>query len=776
MRLDIQGLRAVAVLAVVIFHAQSHWLPGGFIGVDIFFVISGFLMTGLLRRDLSGGKPHALRDFFIKRLRRLFPAAAVVVLVTLVAMYIWAPVTRAREFGFDAISSLFYVANIRFSLSNTGYFANDVPSPYLHLWSLSVEEQFYIVLALLLLALRKASQRVVATVLSVLLVISLVTSIALSTLQPDFSYYNLPTRGWEFMIGSLVSLGVPYWRRLTPDAVVATRWLGAALIVLSLIITNETMPFPGWIAAVPTVGTALVIVAGCRTEAWARHVKHRVDPVLWLLECRPMKYVGDISYSFYLWHWPALIVPLIALGTDLTVWQSLAGVAVAFVLAVITYYFVEQKLRIHKGVKFSVLRTTAVSLAAALAMSALSAGAMVHAQSQIDRATQLLAGTDKSSGEGTDTPLGNTDFPPAPVLTPALDKVGTLSDPLQAQCLQGYGSAEIVVCTYQPPTPPTKHVVMYGDSQMDMLWPTVKAVAVQEGWQLDMIAKGGCPPAVLPSFPGRDASLIQTCPVWQKASVAKLAELKPDLLITTGFADPLLHQIWTTDQAFNTNWTNALAAYDAQLPQGMEKLYITARPTLFYDPFTCLSQNLDDPASCDHPLKDFITGGLVEAEEKALAPLGYKFWSINDIICPEGICSPVQKNYVVFKDGLHVTDAFARAIAPLAWGPLTAAMNGEAIPPLPTGSGSTPAASTPAASTPATSGVASQTVTNPPTTSATAPAPPAATTPTSTSTTPAPVEAPVPDPASADPSTATLTPSAEEPTSFTPSAKTITPR
>ena len=302
-RQDIEGLRAVAVVAVVLFHAAVPGLGGGYVGVDVFFVISGFLITGLLWREVSSTGSVRLRAFYGARARRLLPASAMVGVVTMIASLFLLPPLQAPSVLYDGIFSALYVSNYRFMQEGVNYFsaANHLsPSPFLHYWSLGVEEQFYLVWAPLILGtawlirlIRRrsksetaANQRPYLVALALVMVVSFAMSFVATNVVPAAAFYSLPTRAWQLALGGLVALTAGQWRRLSALPAAILGWAGLALILLSCIWFSPTTPFPGTAALLPTVGTALVIGAGgacSRTGAdaswdsgrWARSVASR---------------------------------------------------------------------------------------------------------------------------------------------------------------------------------------------------------------------------------------------------------------------------------------------------------------------------------------------------------------------------------------------------------------------------------------------------------------------------------------------------------------------
>jgi peptidoglycan/LPS O-acetylase OafA/YrhL len=360
-RRDIDGLRAFAIVPVVCFHAGLG-LRGGFVGVDIFFVISGYLISSILFRDGAAGRASIL-GFYDRRIRRIFPALAVVLVATTAAsLFILLP-SELIGYAHSLLYAVLFSSNIWF-WATTNYFGDpNIDIPLLHTWSLAVEEQFYILWPLVVLVLAKLPRRLTLAVVLAALVVSLLLSQWLTVKSPTTAFYMLPSRAWELLIGATLAL-------LPAAGVRHRRWLGAAgvlglaLICYAVTVFYETMPFPGFAALVPCLGTALLLYAGAAD-----------GPATRLLSWRPLVAIGLISYSLYLWHWPILSLSQLWLGHALTLAEKLAAVALSVVLAGLSWRYVEQPFRHTRDrSRAAQWRTAAVGLATIAAFAAVGGG------------------------------------------------------------------------------------------------------------------------------------------------------------------------------------------------------------------------------------------------------------------------------------------------------------------------------------------------------------------------------------------------------------------
>jgi peptidoglycan/LPS O-acetylase OafA/YrhL len=368
-RADIEGLRAVAVLAVVLFHADVPGIGGGFIGVDVFFVISGFLITGLLWREVNTSGTVRLGRFYGARARRLLPLAAAVAIVTMISTAVLLPPLQAIPIFDDGLASALYISNIWFTLAKADYFSPDTPSPFLHYWSLSVEEQFYLVWSVLLIGAvwlirrrgRRAgthpwsSQKPYLLVFVVVGVTSFAASLVLTRVLPMAAFFMMPTRAWELAIGGVVALTVDQGHRLPPLMATFAGWAGLGVILLTCTWLSPTTPYPGTAALFPVLGAVLVIGAGCAVPD--RGVGRA-------LSLSPMRAVGRISYSWYLWHWPVLVLAPTVVDHPLGLTGRLATVLVSAGLAVLTLRLIENPVRFAPSLRRSAARSLALGAAA----------------------------------------------------------------------------------------------------------------------------------------------------------------------------------------------------------------------------------------------------------------------------------------------------------------------------------------------------------------------------------------------------------------------------
>jgi peptidoglycan/LPS O-acetylase OafA/YrhL len=340
-RPDVEGLRAVAVVPVVLFHAGVSWLQGGYVGVDVFFVISGFLITGLLLREHEERNRISISGFYARRARRILPAAMLVIVLTVLASYYIQNFVQYAKVAQDGRWAALFAANIHFAQVGTGYFQQSVaPSPLEHYWSLGVEEQFYLVWPALILLVGALFTRIPlrwrVTVFAVALTAaSFVWSLIQTNANPTWAYFSPLTRGWELGIGAVAAALIPHFRKLPRAAGMTLAYGGIAAIVISALWYTSATPYPGTAALLPVLGATAVIVGGA-SGVGARH----------LLGLRPARSVGRVSFGWYLLHYPPMIILTGALWTHpLSVQENLIIAAVTLLVAYGMYAVIETPIR-----------------------------------------------------------------------------------------------------------------------------------------------------------------------------------------------------------------------------------------------------------------------------------------------------------------------------------------------------------------------------------------------------------------------------------------------
>jgi len=562
-RADIQGLRALAVLLVVLAHAGVGFLPGGFVGVDVFFVLSGFLITGLLLAEVRARGTVSLIDFYVRRARRILPAAALTLLATDVAAFFLLNFLRARDTVHDSLYTAVFAANFRFAARGMDYFAQaDPPSPLLHYWSLAVEEQFYLVwpalFSLVTFGLaharrrRRAGQPLSRPLLLAVIVlsgISLGWSVHLTATFPAAAYFSPLTRAWELGLGCALAIGASTLMRTSPPARLVMGWGGLLAIVAAALLFSERTPFPGFAALLPTVGTALAIAAGIGD----RHSRLAVGC---LLALRPLRVVEDRSYAFYLWHWPVLILADQYAGYELSVTVKLGLLAGAFLLSCVSYAVVENPIRRKArsrsatgavfGVSMAAVLGTAVLCLAAIArdeqrFNVPTAAASLVAPAPVPVATPapvLVSYRTRTGSEqalpavvaaveaarrgdpipsGLNPPIGRlTSIPPQYVLPHGCSSRGESSKSTSKICRLG-------------DTTSRKMIVLVGDSHAMMWLPAVLELAWRDGWVVVPILRTGCRPDRWITNEGPES-----CRAWYRWAMREVRRLHPRITLIGG--------------------------------------------------------------------------------------------------------------------------------------------------------------------------------------------------------------------------------------------------
>ena len=639
-RADIEGLRGIAILLVVLFHCNVPGFLGGFVGVDVFFVLSGFLITGILVHEVQTTSRLSLLEFYARRARRLLPAFAVTLIVTL---FIGTLILTPQELNLAshaARSASLHMSNIFFDKSTGEYFSPNVQSnPLLHTWSLAVEEQFYLFWPVLILLSARwwRSTNALFTLLAGLTLISLGIGIGFTLKGGTFAFYELPARAWEFGIGGLAW----FLSRKKLHAFArwgsAIGWLGflAILGTAHVLSAMSAASFPGWIALIPTLGTAAILIAG--TE-----FPHR--GIGMLLTSSPLQRLGTLSYSWYLWHWPFLVFGA-ALLPDLSLPGKLAVAAISLAVAALCHHYIEQPIRFYQGL----VKRPALSVGLAAAVMALSLGsALLSMNFAEDLANEPRMRAITAATQTTNKVLTEQDCYPS------------LESPDVRQCDFGNEAAGV-------------QIILFGDSHAMQWFNPLKQIADLNGWKLTTVVKPSCPAFdIRPStFQPQDMGRLETynaaCTQWRANALALIQNLHPTLVLlgnaTSHLGQKYENLLASPSQPSLDELRNGVRQTLHAL-QGHHVAVMRDVPYFPYSVTTCLARSVrrdqDPQTACNADQSIVLNPAVYDSELAGAHKLSHvHFIDMTDLICQMGTCKPVQGDTIVYRDTDHLTVAFA---------------------------------------------------------------------------------------------------------------------
>jgi len=672
-RADLEGLRGIAVTLVVLFHAGLLGVVGGFIGVDAFFVISGFLITGLLARELSAGGRLDLAGFYGRRARRILPAATVAIVVILAcAAFVVAPLDLG-SIAVDASASGLFVGNLVFALRATDYFGASAPSPFLHYWSLGVEEQFYLVWPLLLLlAFRARRPRLITFAV---FLGSLALCIWLTPTQAPWAFYMLPTRAWQLALGALLALNASALVRF-PSAIAALGgWLGLGLLGLAAITLEPSVGYPGFAALLPAAGVALLILGGTRPLGPGR-----------LLAMWPLRWLGRISFSLYLYHWPLLVLGEMAFGNlSLTTRWSL--VAAAVLIAYPSWRFVEQPF-LRTGRVRPAPRRSLVLAAGTICMVLVSSqvvglfGASSLAASAIDAPATL----DPLSGLAVTSAPAIAPYPqlvessasptvaPSPslhlrTLAPSIADARSDVDGLNERgCGLSLAGTQPPLCELGD-TDGAVTVALVGDSHAAQWFPALEIIARQRGWKILPFTKDSCifvDTRIISLHLQREYT---ECALWREQVIAAIQRARPDLVVVS--SSRWVHPVNASDADAQLQ-ADAMVSLLKRLPGRIA--IIADTPLNDQDIPACLSRRDRTPEACSTSRAYALTGELAR-DGRAADILGAALIDPALWLCGPDVCPAVIDWTIVYRDDHHLTATMARRLAPFLEPALLQALN-----------------------------------------------------------------------------------------------------
>jgi peptidoglycan/LPS O-acetylase OafA/YrhL len=692
-RPDIEGLRAVAVTAVVLFHAAVPGIGGGYVGVDVFFVISGFLITGLLWREVSGTGTVRLRSFYGARARRLLPASATVGVITMIAAVLLLPPLRVPTVLYDGIASALYVGNYWFVIDNINYFSDLLtPSPFLHYWSLGVEEQFYLVWAPMLLGVawvirrfRRDKTRAIASsrrpylvVLALITALSFAMSLVITYVVPAMAFFSLPTRAWQLAAGGLVALTAIHWERLPVQSAAIAGWAGLGMIVFGCFWFTSTTPFPGVAALLPTLGAVLVIGAGCATPS---------SGCGQFLSTAPMRAIGRISYSWYLWHWPVLVLAPALLGHPLGLAERIIAALLSAGLAWLTMRYLENPLRFAPKIKNSAWRSLGLGAVATAIAVFVGLGLLKVVPTPVGHGAPApavaLRGTTVPAGSGMaayDDAVAQTvaevqtalaaSFGVKPVpsnLTPPLTNLAAEQvDYTYQGCLRTpYESGQPECIMGDTASPNT--VALIGDSHAAMWTPAFQQIAGQRHWRLQMMAKEAC--ALMDARAGNAfgnlVEDLQHCQQWRTEIMARLAAERPKLVVVSVWRGYGIDETMSGFRAYDAAWIDGMTQLVRQLREmGTHVLVLGPIPSPHANVPICVSGNLDDATACALSRSGSVDQSGIAAEAAATATGGGQYADLSDLFCTAERCPVIVGNTLVYLDVSHLTLQYSRVLTP----------------------------------------------------------------------------------------------------------------
>lgn len=652
-RPELQGLRALAVLLVAVYHIWVGRVSGG---VDVFFLVSGFLLTGQLLRAAGRGDLDVRRRW-TRSVSRLVPAAAVVLVVTTVAAVLVLPEGRWGQTVREIVASALFLENWQLAADSVDYAArNNVESVAQHFWSLSVQMQVFLLWPLLFavvaLACRNVAlidrpgtlRRTATMALLGVFAASLVYSVNLTITNQPLAYFHTLTRLWEFALGGLLAL---HGDRivLSLRARVAAGWTGVVGLVACGALIPVAQAFPGIAALWPTGCAALVLLAGCTGAPLA------ADRIL---TAAPARYLGDISYGLYLWHWPLLVLYLQGTGAESVGFGTGALIiGVATVLAAITHEFVEKPLARRRG---GARRQARITVACTAAVLTVALAWQVAAVLRVD--PEAVLGDD--AHPGANALLSDDEISPAPLLPSAVavtedwvrierwDCTPMTGFPMDA-CAQPLRVAEDT----QELVPPDRRIVVVGDSHAQQLTGALLPIAEQHNWQIIAIVRGACPFSTASEVVPDEAD----CLAWNAAAADEITALQPDAVVTLATRDARAGQTEQTPAGFVERWRRLDE-------QGIPVIALRDNPRFDHSVPDCVQTQPDDVGGCGVDRADIYAPTPPWADLPDIPP-NVTFVDTADAVCDAERCPPVIGNVLVYMDDNHLTATYSTSMSDL---------------------------------------------------------------------------------------------------------------
>ncbi len=648
-------------MGVLLFHLWPLRLPGGFVGVDVFFVVSGFLITDHLAREFAVHGTISLPAFWARRARRLLPASLLVLAVTAIAVWVSVPLARWAQLGSEIIASTLYIENWALATQSVDYMAlSNVKSPTQQFWTLSVEEQFYLAWPILLIAGWWVARRLgrdgttgITVAIAVITAVSFTASVLTTATSPDIAYFSTFTRAWEFGAGALLALTLRRNSHTFPHtARTLISWGGLAAIAIAMLVYGPATPFPSYTAALPVVGTIMVVAAGTAAA--------RLSPIR-MLSWRPIQFVGDISYGVYLWHWPLIILVPFSTGHALTTIEKIAVLAASLALGGASKFLVEDPARTSRWLSRSRPRRSLLAAAGAMALVCATAlplaTATVPPPPEVSEATQPCVGAESMASKSCGDPLYIR------LQAPVESFPADLPSEAVRACERSVESQEYVRCDVVDAEPGATRIALVGDSHATRWVEAFERAAASSGHGLSTFLVSGCPlisREPLGSAWGFDPVGSQLCPV---LTDAVLSEVASDPTITDVVFVNRTRLYLSDDPELHPLTPDMVADSVAELESiGKNVIVLAAPPELNAVPAQgaasaadCLAVHLDaDGCTLPRAASEFSDPMRAGAEAAGGGVL-----DLTDVFCTETRCLSQIGGLVVYTDDNHLTRSFA---------------------------------------------------------------------------------------------------------------------
>ena len=645
-------------------------------GVDVFFVISGFLITSLMIRGVERHGRVRLADFWARRARRLLPASSLVLLFSALVAFVWLPVTTRRDFGGDIVSASFYVVNLRLALREVDYLAENVgPSPVQHYWSLAVEEQFYVIWPLLItlvIAFTRNRWRP-ALVIGIALVTgaSFVFALHYSVAQPGLAFFVSTTRIWELGVGALLAIGFPTLTRIRATWRLPLGWVGIALIAFSVLTLDSTTVWPGVATLMPVLGTAAAILAGGAGSANRGAGR--------LLSWAPAVWIGGMSYSLYLWHWPFLIAAQGIWG-HLQVRYALLVVLASAVPAWLSYRYVENPIR--TAPRLAEPRPALLMGAICTAIATIAGIAVIASFGLVNTtglATPQQAPGARALNESRFADIDWADVNQVEYMRPSpLTATQDIPAIYDTDCVVPRDADGFKTCEFAD-LDSDKAVVLVGDSKAVQWFTPLERIADKAGWRLVVIAKNGCQFADVIRLV--DNKRNPSCESWSPQAMSAIEEANPDVVVTVTHYGSSLPPGGTSESDYEQEpMVDGLESYwDRVVATGAELMPILDTPAPTAGPIPeCVQENLDRLTACVSPKAAGVRRSGAPAQLAAAERVPQaRVIDMASVLCPDGKqCPAVIGNVLVYRSGTHISDTYAATTTPMLSASLNTATDG----------------------------------------------------------------------------------------------------